>query len=923
MANGKYTYLSWLRKGLASQITQVDQLGGNLSTSYERASLDFSILVKPKNGQIESVQKNFPLLAPADIKLKSFSNIDSLIMPQKGVKNFEPNYFPYIQFYDEDFPWRFSPAKDKNGKLRPWIQLIVLKVDEFEFSGISRANYNTITINKEVPIPNHNEYWLWAHVQIDSSLNEEVNTYGSKSAAIQHIIKNEPSSISSRVLCPRKLEKDTHYHAFLIPAFERGRLAGLEEDIDTNAVSVQQYALQGAKTSDAIRIPTYYSWDFNTARQKGDFEELSKKIKKVEANTFNNGDKELGQRKFSALDVGDGLKYEGKHLSKKGEMQMSGALVVPGSKNKSFLAVNTPKSKVFINQLESYLNTSENLVEKGEALTEIKKQISNLDDDPVIAPPIYGKWHANKYSVDKSKPNNWLNDSNLDPGNRLVAGLGAEVFKENQEDFMAEASPEKLIETSAQVHSKIKFDKISVKRAVAQSKTPNMLLNKTLVQSIKTGSSFAKTKAKTSFGNSKSKYNFSKIAQKGKLNHNHSIKYKNANGIYATSKVSNELTKLISNNTLINKISITPNAKGTVLSNERKNIKSSFVNLRANIIGVTKPLQNNTILNTTKLSNTIATALLPVNVTLSKLNTIIKGTSVVKPSFDPIMAYPIIKQPLYKHLIKKHKDLFIPNLDLFENNSISILKNNQKYIENFLLGFNYEMARELIWREYPTDSKGSYGRFFWDSIIEKNDKNLSLTARANKYSHIQEIHKWSGKSGTNENPKNSLKNSLVVIIRGNLLLKYPNTLIYLQKAKWKSNTKQLPRKLDESESGLFPTYNAFIGPDIHILGFDISAEEAKGSIQTNGKPGHFLILQEPPGENKFGIDVAKDSDNITSWSDLAWDHFKAETDYVNITDYQNNKKNINGVKWAENSNHMANIFNQRPFKMAIHAEKLI
>ena len=40
----------------------------------------------------------------------------------------------------------------------------------------------------------------------------------------------QPDTACSRILCPRKLEPKTGYHAFLVPAFESGRLAGLGLD---------------------------------------------------------------------------------------------------------------------------------------------------------------------------------------------------------------------------------------------------------------------------------------------------------------------------------------------------------------------------------------------------------------------------------------------------------------------------------------------------------------------------------------------------------------------------------------------------------------------------------------------------------------------------------------------------------------------
>ena len=38
---------------------------------------------------------------------------------------------------------------------------------------------------------------------------------------------------------------------------------------------------------------------------------------------------------------------------------------------------------------------------------------------------------------------------------------------------------------------------------------------------------------------------------------------------------------------------------------------------------------------------------------------------------------------------------------------------NNRFIEAYLVGLNHEMARELLWREYPTDQRGTYFSSFW------------------------------------------------------------------------------------------------------------------------------------------------------------------------------------------------------------------
>src|SRR5713226_6186637 len=75
----------------------------------------------------------------------------------------------------------------------------------------------------------------------------------------------------------------------------------------------------------------------------------------------------------------------------------------------------------------------------------------------------------------------------------------------------------------------------------------------------------------------------------------------------------------------------------------------------------------------------------------------------------------------------------------------------------------------------------------------------------------------------------------------------------------------------------FPLYKAEIAPDLKFFGFDLTVEQARGTEKTPGfddNLGWFFILQEIPGEPRFGMDVAFDpgTDGVT-WDDLAWDSF--------------------------------------------------
>ncbi len=44
----------------------------------------------------------------------------------------------------------------------------------------------------------------------------------------------------------------------------------------------------------------------------------------------------------------------------------------------------------------------------------------------------------------------------------------------------------------------------------------------------------------------------------------------------------------------------------------------------------------------------------------------------------------------------------------------TLLRTNNRFIEAYLVGLNHEMGRELLWREYPTDQRGTYFRIVLD-----------------------------------------------------------------------------------------------------------------------------------------------------------------------------------------------------------------
>ena len=63
-----------------------------------------------------------------------------------------------------------------------------------------------------------------------------------------------------------------------------------------------------------------------------------------------------------------------------------------------------------------------------------------------------------------------------------------------------------------------------------------------------------------------------------------------------------------------------------------------------------------------------------------------------------------------------------------------------------------------------------------------------------------------------------------------------------------------------------PLYAAQPEDDIYFFGFDLTIDEVKG---TNGDPGWYFVLQERPGEARFGLEVSPVT-TIETFDDLSW-----------------------------------------------------
>jgi hypothetical protein len=343
---------------------------------------------------------------------------------------------------------------------------------------------------------------------------------------------------------------------------------------------------------------------------------------------------------------------------------------------------------------------------------------------------------------------------------------------------------------------------------------------------------------------------------------------------------------------------------------------------------------------------------LEVSTYIAKYGDLVATKPPPDPRIVPVMAYPDIKLPMYRPLKELQKDHFVPNLHLVPPDTISLMNTNPPVIEAYMVGLNHEFARELLWREYPTDQRGSTFRQFWDPSNYVDTEGLSAEALAEKLRDIKRIHEWPSEDTLgrhNNRLPNDDRPRVVLVIRGELLKRYPNTIVYAQKARWGDPPDHQNHLSLYDETGAkahadvkdpnfrFPMFRAQVEPDIYFIGFDLLVDEVRGDpaleetaaararIDPN-KLGWFFVLQEVVGEPRFGLDEHADpaAGDPMRWDNLSWEHLPQPVKMITFAATPTPPGTTNGgAVWGSHAADMAFILYQEPVLVGVHARHML
>jgi hypothetical protein len=269
------------------------------------------------------------------------------------------------------------------------------------------------------------------------------------------------------------------------------------------------------------------------------------------------------------------------------------------------------------------------------------------------------------------------------------------------------------------------------------------------------------------------------------------------------------------------------------------------------------------------------------------------------------MVPPRFPQPMHESLRDLSQDLLIAGLDKVAPDSVLGLETNRRFIEAYMVGLNHEMGRELLWRGYPTDQRGTYFDHFWGNGVP-NTAPADITD-LNSWSIPDPVTRQQRRLGDSVGAP-TVAEEFVLVMRSSLLRRYPNAVIYLAPAKKAGAGAPNPEALVPDvtlEREVQPIFSGSAKPDIVFFGFDVGADVAVGG--SNGNLGYYVIIQEHPTEPRFGVDVS----------------FAKTGTHLSVTANKPDGLDLQAGVWNTNAAQMARITRRLPIRMAIHAARLI
>jgi hypothetical protein len=849
-------FLPWLRRGIGQAIGGADSLTGPLAL---RPELTAFIALADDAGGSETAESPLSLLGPGDVTGIAASQVVRC-EPSPGTVDYESNYLPYVELAAPELPWLLTPASATTANaLRPWLVLVVVELRP----GVELTSPAVLVIDAGLvadELPPLEDSYAWAHVVSAVEADEVASEVEAGSGAVV-----------ARLVCPRRLQPGRRYRAAIVPAFAIGRDAALGRPLDAHT-DLQPAWVAG----EPAELPLLYTWTFSTSPEAGDFEALCLRLQP---------DTDGGRIGFHAAFIDGGPLLP----AVTGAFDAEGAL-----SDTETTAAELPRKAA-----ESFEGGLTPLIEDGAdraVATEADPYVPERDD-PVVAPPLYGCWPADRFKVPKE---GWLHTLNLRPASRAAAGLGAQVVRAAQAELLAAAWDQAgdlravvdvlnrgrlsaemgrsqlrrfgtlgdaaLLAATVRVHAFVADRGRTVARRLTDSAVvPNGLMSPAFLRATRPSGTIARFSVK------KTEPLAARVAQT----------------FVDASAPASERPEDVEKAVGFGRDFVPKGAQTLELAALR----------RARMATATAD-------DVRGLADVLRAELDPLASVRAGLLQRIDGlTEEMLGDGLPtrVIVGPEFPDPLFPRLLALDAELAVPGIGDFGLNRVRLLEVNERFVAGFLAGANHEWAREALWAEFPASLAATAFSRFWE--------NLDPAAR-----DITDIHDWKGELGDDVGGAGT---STVVLVRGDLVRRYPSVAFMLL-----SPLDGEPPVEDGAilaDHITLPSFRTLLDANTVVVGFPVDPGVVLGK-------GWYVCLEEPFTQPRAGLDEPGpggdyDGPPTTSWADLSWGHLDEDVTHIGLDSLGGHE--LDDLTWGRNSAHMAGITYQQPFRFIIPADQLI
>jgi len=178
-----------------------------------------------------------------------------------------------------------------------------------------------------------------------------------------------------------------------------------------------------------------------------------------------------------------------------------------------------------------------------------------------------------------------------------------------------------------------------------------------------------------------------------------------------------------------------------------------------------------------------------------------------------------------------------------------VLFTNPVFTEAFLIGLSDEMGRELLWRDYPTDQRGTYFRRFWDELTDELMGDIHRFRRTPLGTHI--AHGGGATEGR-----------LVLVMRGELFKRYPDAIVVAVREKEVNGTPTFSDPPKPGEEGAI-LFHAHLDPNFRLVGFDLTETRALNE-------NWWFLVAEHPTAPRFALELGAAQTGALKRNDMHW-----------------------------------------------------